>query len=374
LVGIVGYTKFKVSSSVARARALSEESLSKVQAFTFGTKNCDEIKVAKAVTSKSGLKLHHIIEYEPNSLVDYAKNVVYLTDGMDVVSVSFLPYAITRVQKYINIYFHGFALDTLLGSHLLNAEIMRAKDLNDLVNALDKVYTLFSRAELRLLLDKRLWPYVKNVEKYFIDMVNNAKGKLLPNKADYFNLNTRQRRYTLMGAVIGRNFLEDAIPACDNLMIEKIREIPPQWRYKHRIHKKLLKRLSPRLAAIPYQATMVRADTPELFWRMGTLIIGAINRLKSLLWKLSRGRIYLPNRHTYFDFNEVLRVSSDWRKLVATTLMNHESLCYKFNYLNKGFVEKIVREHYNCKKNNGEKIAFLMTFELFLRIFLRDSR
>jgi hypothetical protein len=53
------------------------------------------------------------------------------------------------------------------------------------------------------------------------------------------------------------------------------------------------------------------------------------------------------------------------------TLLNSESLAYKFGYLNKDFVKKIVEAHYS-EKNYGEKLAFLITFELFLRIFFQS--
>jgi len=34
-------------------------------------------------------------------------------------------------------------------------------------------------------------------------------------------------------------------------------------------------------------------------------------------------------------------------------------------------VRKVVEEHYGGIKNNSEKVAFLVTFELFLRIYFK---
>jgi len=69
---------------------------------------------------------------------------------------------------------------------------------------------------------------------------------------------------------------------------------------------------------------------------------------------------------------EVWRVSPAWRKLLTETILNDESLCYKLGYLNKEFVKKVVKEHYSRIKSNSEKIAFLVTFELFLRIHFKE--
>jgi len=53
-------------------------------------------------------------------------------------------------------------------------------------------------------------------------------------------------------------------------------------------------------------------------------------------------------------------------------LLINESLVYKLGYLNKDFVEKLVKAHYSGE-NYGEKLAFLITFELFLRIFFQSE-
>jgi len=43
-------------------------------------------------------------------------------------------------------------------------------------------------------------------------------------------------------------------------------------------------------------------------------------------------------------------------------------------YLNKEFVREVVNEHYGGVKNNSEKIAFLISFEVFLRIYWKDRK
>ncbi|MEM2589526.1 MAG: hypothetical protein QXT44_07015, partial [Candidatus Bathyarchaeia archaeon] len=73
--------------------------------------------------------------------------------------------------------------------------------------------------------------------------------------------------------------------------------------------------------------------------------------------------------HSYFEFNEILRRHSRWIILLRETLMDENALIYKFGYLNRDYVVKIVDEHLKRRRNNGEKIAFLITLEIFLRTF-----
>jgi len=115
------------------------------------------------------------------------------------------------------------------------------------------------------------------------------------------------------------------------------------------------------LAKIPYQRTLIPAIFPRPLWRLGSLLL--------ILNKIVKGKLF---KHHYFDFDEILRTLNNWKKLIGETLLNNESLVYKLGYLNKDFVEKLVKAHYSGE-NYGEKLAFLITFELFLRIFFQSE-
>jgi hypothetical protein len=274
----------------------------------------------------------------------------------------------------IQVFLQGFAFDATLGGSFLNEGMLKARNINDLTSALDKWYTLFSPSEMRALLDKRLRHMIRNVHREFAEAVRNTKGDSFPNKADYFTLKTRVRRFTTMGSVIAREFVEESLPTIDNEVIDVLSRIPPEYRYRHHLYKKFLSALNPELASIPYVKTMVRGNASNIFWKLGILQLKLVRFTKRVLWKLSRGRIYLQNKHYYIDMGEVWRTNPTWRRLLNETILNDNSLCYKMGYLNKEFVGKVVSEHYNGVKNNSEKIAFLISFEIFLRIYWKDKR
>ncbi|MCS7374776.1 MAG: hypothetical protein NDF56_07345 [archaeon GB-1845-036] len=169
-----------------------------------------------------------------------------------------------------------------------------------------------------------------------------------------------------MGSVINRYFLEELLPAIDKDLIDVIRRIPPHLRYNHKIYRRFLISLNPELARIPYQKTLLPPIIPTSLWRFSFII----HLLMKIIRKISKGRIGYA--HTYFDFNNLLRYSKPWKKLLKETLLREDSLIYKRGYLNRNYVVKLVKEHINGK-NNGEKLAFLISLELVLKLFFNDD-
>jgi len=52
--------------------------------------------------------------------------------------------------------------------------------------------------------------------------------------------------------------------------------------------------------------------------------------------------------------------------MVVHTLLNQESLIYKFGYLRYESIKNMVIEHLNGNRKHGEKIAYIMALELVL--------
>ena len=97
--------------------ALNRKNLQKVTAVTFGTKNCVDIIIAKMDAKKVGVK-HLVIEYDPDELVKYAKDVVYLTEGQITVNVAFIPYVAEKLRKIgLKYFLQGYMFDLLLGEY-----------------------------------------------------------------------------------------------------------------------------------------------------------------------------------------------------------------------------------------------------------------
>jgi len=342
--------------------ALSDENRRKIVAVTFGVRDCDDIAIARKVTSKLGVK-HIVLEYSPDELVKYAKYAVYLTDGQDTVNVSFLPYIAKKLMELdFKVYMQGYMFDLLLGGSFMPKGVFACKYMSELIALLYSKSTVFTPSELKRLLNQDLHDKIAVALREFVKLVEDSKGDCFANISDHFFIDSRVRRYTLMGSIINRHYVEELLPTIDNEVIEVIRRIPPNLRMNHKIYRKFLMTLSAAAAKIPYQKTLIPPIIPHPLWAFSYVLLYA----SKILRKVSKGR--LSYEHTYFNFDEVLRKCPSWRSLIKDLLLNENSLIYKWGLLNKNYCTELVKEHFGGK-NYGEKLAFLMTLELILRIF-----
>jgi len=348
--------------------AISKSQRHSVTAFTFGLPGCDEIKIAQRVAKEAGVN-HLIIELDADELLPYGEEVVRLSDGMDTIAVSFLPYAFDRVREQVDVFLQGLGLDVLLGGLYLNRQMLSAKTVEDLIaNYLNT--RLFSHTMMSKLFVSST--YHRKIEDVLVNSIKCAFEQIIGerpvDKRDSFMLRNHMRRFTILGSVITRNKTEEATPALDNKFIDLVSQIPLYLRFNHRIHRKFFIKLAPELAAIPYQQTMVRADAPLMVWRLGEAYQSYKERIKKEIWRLTRGKIYLPNKRDYVNFDEWLRLNEKWRGLVRRLLLD-EKACYH-DYLNREYIETLIKEHEAGKVDRSQQLAYLATFELFLRLFV----
>ena len=116
---------------------------------------------------------------------------------------------------------------------------------------------------------------------------------------------------------------------------------------------------------------MIRADAPSILWRLASLYQAAKGIFKRKIWMISRGKIYLANKRYYAPVDEWLRVNPNWRKFARDTLLS-ENACIK-DYCRQEFIKTLIEEHESGKVNHFNKINYLITFELFLRMFVAGS-
>ena len=89
--------------------------------------------------------------------------------------------------------------------------------------------------------------------------------------------------------------------------------------------------------------------------------------LRSTSYKLSRGWVSAPNRRRIINFAEWLRMSKPWKELMRETLLNKKALSN--NYFNPKYISALIEEHESGRKDHSDKLAYLCTFEMLLRLF-----
>ena len=358
--------------SRAVVAAIEKNKRKEVLTFTFGPLDCDEVKIAKKVSNKAGTK-HKILEITPEMIIDNAENEVYLSDGLDYIGVSYILPIHRLIKSNIDAVFTGFALDTSLSSMYLTKEISNTKSDKELFNILYEKMTVFSDKELsKLFVDEyyskiRAYP-LSSFKKAFDEVKDDHPG----NKSNLFGFLNHARRWTLMGHVLMRFAVEDLNPALDNEFINITRTIPPELRLNHRIYRKFLKKLSPELARIIYDKTMIRADAPLILWEAGAMYHRIENKLKRLIWKVSKGKIFIPRKRSYVEFNGWLRTNENWKRFFKDLLLDKNAMSK--TYFNQEYIKTLIQEHEEGKTNNSQKILYLASFELFLRLFVNKDR
>ena len=117
---------------------------------------------------------------------------------------------------------------------------------------------------------------------------------------------------------------------------------------------------------------MVRADAPLLFWKIGMYYQFGKELIKKRIYKFSKGTIFLPNKRSYVSFDEWFRTNENWQAFFRELLLNENDKSEKF--FNQDYIEKLLQEQIAGEKDNSQKLLYLASFKLFLRLFFLETQ
>jgi asparagine synthetase B (glutamine-hydrolysing) len=357
----------------SRAVLAACEDRGKVSAYTFAAPKTREAAIASKVARARGTK-HLVCYLDPDVTARYAEDVVWLSDGQEVVGISFLLNADERLKDSFDVSIDGFALDLTLGGSFLRGSIMEAKGLPELAAILDGRFAVFRDGEMKAAFEPGFLSRLGDeARRDFLGTILRSAGETTPDRADWFALRTRVRNFTIMGHVLSRNFFEDTIPTLDNDFMAVVTSIPPSLRYHYHAYRKFLKRLDPSVAKIQYERSGMSPNRPYSLWMVGVAIDRALKSWDDAVYRLSGGRIGRFQTNAYLDLSGTLRHSRAWRDLVARTLISKGSLMYSYGIVKREYVLGLVSAHMAGRRDNREKMLYLITFELILRRFFADG-
>jgi len=337
-----------------------------VIAYTFGPRDCDEVKIAKRVAKRAEIKEHLVVELLPEFITTNAEQFVWLTDGRNYIGNSFALPVLGLLKDKIDVIFDGYFLDLTLGGNYLSKDKVDCEDEDLLFDILSKKRRI-PEGELQKLFSSVIYNKIKDVPlKSFSNEFHKIKADCPGNKSDQCLISPHLAWFPI-GYVTTRDLLEISHPTADNDFIDVILKIPPEWRLNHYIYRKFLKRLSPELARVAYSKTMVRADAPLLFWEIGKYYQFGKELIKKKVYKFSKGKLFLPNKRSYINFDEWFHVNTNWQAFFKELLLNEDDKSEKF--FNQNYIEKLFQEQVTGERNNSMKLLYLASFKLFLRLF-----
>jgi asparagine synthase (glutamine-hydrolysing) len=350
--------------------AINKERRKDIVTFTFGIPGCDEAKIAEVVSKVAGTK-HIFIPIDPNEvLTPYPEKTIYCTEGEFPIHISHQAFALERINHYVDVSFDGLA-GALLSGGFLSKQVLRAKSYEELLEILNR-RRFFSDYVMKKLFTDDYYDKIKDMPFQSVKSSLDKTAGHSVSRYDCFMLKNREKRLNTKGGVeIIRNMVKQVTPMFDNNFFDIIQRIPPELRFQHRIYRKFLKKLAPELARIPYNTTMIRADAPLILWKIASFYQFAKGIFERQIWWISRGRIYLANKRHYAPVDEWLRVNQSWRKFARDTLLSVSAFIKDF--CRQEFIKTLIEEHESGKANHFNKINYLITFELFLQMFVAGS-
>jgi asparagine synthase (glutamine-hydrolysing) len=301
--------------------------------FTFGQKNCDDIRIAMQVSNIKKANHHTFLLSEDNWLAPRIKGV-WGTDGLlNLLHMHGIKFG-DAYKSFIDINLNGFAGDLVLGGSYLTEKN----------------------------LDERITPKIaRDIMKNNTDMIQFKEWYLI-NKTDPFFINNRVRRFTNCGSILFSQYVEQRKPFFDNKLIEFVYSLPDLLRYKSYIYNKmLLSCFSKYYMSIKWQKTGSCICDPEYLVRL----IGLKRRVENRL-KREANRIGLKFADWGFYHNYPYWIRQKPTKTIFENIIYSKNAIYP-DYVDKGNIQMFLRDHMLNKANYANELCQALTFELWLQ-------
>lgn len=338
-----------------------------VSAHTYGLPESDEVQLAAQVARTAGVP--HVLH--PLSADDFVANAqigMQLNDELDIFVQGAQAVWLERASKQIDVIMTGIDLDVTLGGIYLVPEVLQARNDADVGDLLAQRNRVFTKEHLRQLLTPTLWQKAGEAPYEMVrDLVAEIPQETPAAKYDMFIHLYSMRRIIMLRYAMHRHWVETSSPMYDYDFIDLISAIPTSQRAGHRTFTRFLNRLTPELASLPYQRTMLPATAPVEFWESSARLERQREQLYFDIWRETNGRVFIPYRRYYTNFDEWLRLSPAWIQLTDDLLRSRESMLYQLDLVEPKSVETLIEQHRTGQRERRSELICLMSLELYLR-------
>ncbi|AKB76260.1 Asparagine synthetase (glutamine-hydrolyzing) [Methanosarcina lacustris Z-7289] len=343
-----------------------------IHTLTFGKKDCDDYTIAKRVSETLKTK-HHFVEITAERWFSGIEKTVWITEGFLNVIHQHTWDAVDRMKENSDINLNGFAGDLVVGGSYLSKDFVNIKNIEDYLN---NVFLKMNKGYIGSTCGKEI--YNSHMSEILCTSSRNSIEKWIKQEiktsqdSDYFFLNNRVRRFTIMGTVSAQTKLENRKPFYDNDFIEFVYSLPNELRSNSYIYNKMLIKFFPAtFKFIPWQKTGMPISAPKNIAKGYRLYRGCKSLTNSLLRKISLSPMFKDNTN-YVDYNNWMRNNKELRKYIYDTLLSEKSM--NRGYFNSEFLKKLIDDHMKGKKSHAQIIGLFLTFELFNRMFIDGEK
>lgn len=353
--------------------ALPENSRISVTAFPHGQAGCVEIPIAERVAKTAGMGCKVSILL-PDQVLEELDECVRMTDGLDPFMVNFIPkLSCTLRDEGIDVIFHGIGLDTFASgiSYGGDVELLTRLPPKDVDDYLYETWRFFSDEELARLFTPEFYERVKaQPRRSFDEAIADIPERDPLNRSDHFELRNHLRRLAAMGIVLWRTGTEVATPGTDVSFIDLCLQIPSEYRKGYRIYRKFLKLLTPELAAIPYNKTIVPPSAPLFVWHLGELFQRVSDRVRVRVNAIAGAEILRIQCRPVIDYSKWFYGGDQgWMAVFRRLLLSPDAA--SGDYLNQATLHDYLDPTRAAKPANWLKLVYIVSFELYLRSLRR---
>ena len=336
-----------------------------INTVTFGTKDMDDVKIAKRVADALETN-HHYLEILPEDIIDNAKKIVNITDGMISLLHSTGNMKLELIRDYTDVCLDGVQP---FGSFFNPFAIFQRKE-----KLLIADY-LFQPISGDLAKSLFIHSYYKKIKDYPREIIKKLSRKCKCTSAssiiDYSIATQYVRRFVNYGNLVKRTHVEVRSPFFDNDLVDFMVNTPPNERRYQYLYTRTFSRLFPELSKIPWEKTGLPVDATNTFTKMTLCLIK--KRLQKKIHMTNKTPA--DNRHSKASSVNLFAKYTQWSRenenlisFICSTLLDGKA--HSRNILNINTVKRILEEHIRGKYNHIELISRLLTFELWNQLFI----
>lgn len=342
--------------------------------FTIGSRDSGDVVLGQE-TAKRLLMPNHTVLMEPDDVLSWIRQGVYMTDGMFSALDTHIIHVGRNLPPEATVAFDGTSsFDGMYGM----VDILLNRFLPSRYSSMKQVDWVFTHPLFDLqgqlimadLFSSEFVPVAreclaKSLDELVADIPAQSRDPF--DRTDYLEQTQRVRRYNMMGTVILRNFCEVRHPFFHPALIDVLRRLPPVMRGKEKpIQSRMVASLARGLADLPYERTGIRPDAGPIghLWLYGKK--ATVKILKRL--GLSSGR---KTRGGAVDYQGWLETRPDFQDFFRSMLLG--SRARSRGFFRPRALERLLEEQIAGRGGSLPLLSRLVSLELWHRFFLEGE-
>ncbi len=340
--------------------------------FSHGRRGCDDHRIGQQVATTLGIKNYHLIETQPDWLIDKAEEFNHLADGMGGVhhglllaigehyglppqSTSLLNGIFGGPGNFGSGYFRAGDLSRKF-THEEKLRNLRRALFGDVV---DEGFLGMFSGEFRQRMKNSYEPVLDEEFRRFLTVSDD-----FAHQKDAFFIRNRLVRF-MNQADSNRYLWHDHFVLYDDRLIDFYLRLPARLKLGRTFFYEYFKERFPELAAIAYQYTGA-----SLYRKPSALMTRIRRSMKAFGYKLERmshGRYNFYDSRNYHHFDQWFRTNTRVRSYFEDLLLSRKAL--DRGYYDRAGIEKMLR----WQRRGGKGfylLSWLASFELFHRVHI----